>query len=233
MKNKITEIKVKLPSILGSTTINHAARIQLNLNASEYILMDYIYRCVQKKKEMEITETYRQTGFTVEQQEILLRSLVMKGFVWPDQVSPPKITSKWESAFADLKTEFDNLFWKKKDKEGINKVYFPGSNKKAFELYYKLRKQYSRDFLIDQRNQYAEFLEMQAKNGFDQAKMMAERWLNPKNENYLTDWKTLADEVKKMIKRKEESKKPVDAMRKSEVLDTDQRKSQYEQDSEQ
>ncbi len=228
MKNKIIEMKVKLPSILGSTTINHAARIQLGLNASEYVLMDYIYRCVQKKKEMEVTETYRQTGFATDQQEILLRGLVMKGFVWPDQVSPPKITSKWESAFADMKAEFDNLFWRMN-----GKVYFPGSNKKAFELYYKLRKQYSRDFLINQRNQYARFLNMQEKNGFDQAKMMAERWLNPKNENYLIDWKTMGDEVEKKIKRKEEAQKPVDAMQKSEVLDTNQRKTQYEEDSNQ
>lgn len=228
MENKITEMKVKLPSILGSTTINHAARIQLNLNASEYVMMDYIYRCVQKKKEMEITETYCQTGFNEEQQQVLLRHLVMKGFVWPDKVSPPKITSKWESVFADLKAEFDNLFWRMN-----GKVYFPGSNKKSFTFYYKLRKQYSKEFLIKQRNQYARFLEMQNKNGFDQAKMMAERWLNPKNENYLIDWKTMGDEVEKKIKRKEEVKNPVDAMQKSEVLNTDQRKSQYEQDSKQ
>lgn len=230
----MTEKKVTSPTIFGSTTINHAARILLKMNASEYVLMDYIYRCVQKKKEMEVTETYRQTGFTTDQQEILLRSLVMKGFIWPDQVSPPRITSKWESAFADLKAEFDNLFWKKADEEGKMKVFWPGSNKKSFVFYHTIRKQYSREFLIEQRDEYARFLEMQSKNGFDQATMMAERWLNPRNENYLTDWKQMADDVeKKTIEKEKRQKLGRETTAKSETIISAERKKQYEQDSNQ
>jgi len=231
MENKINKMKVELPSIFGSTTINHAARVKLHLNASEYIMMDYIYRCVQNKREMEVTETYRQTGLSTEQQGILLRALVMKGFVWPDQVSPPKITSKWESAFANLKAEFDNLFWIKN-----GKVFFPNSsNKKSFALYHTVRKEYSKEFLIKQRDHYSDFLEMQHKNGFDQAKMMAERWLNPKNENYLIDWQQLANDVRKKIKKVEDelNKKGKTPVAKTETVNSKERKTQYEQDSNQ
>jgi hypothetical protein len=230
MENKIKEMKVAMPSILGSTTINHAARIQLMLNASEYVLMDYIYRCIQHKREMEVSETYRQTGFTTEQQQILLRSLVMKGFVFPDQVSPPKITSKWESAFADLKAEFDNLFWRKD-----GKAFFPNSsNKRSFGFYNTVRKKYPKDFLIKQRNHYDDYLKMQAATGFNQAKMMAERWLNPKNENYLIDWKQLADDIKEKIRNGEERvKQGNEKMEKIESVSTKDRRSQYEEDNKQ
>ena len=230
MENKINKMKVELPSIFGSTTINHAARVSLLLNASEYIMMDYIYRCVQNKKEMDIIETYRQTGFTTDQQKILLINLVKKGFVFPDQAPLPKITSKWESAFANLKVEFDNLIWRKS-----SKVFFTGSNRKSFSFYHKLRKKYSREFLVKQRDHYADFLEMQHKTGFNQSVMSGERWLNPANENYLINWKELADNVRKEIKKKEEeaAKKGKTTIIKTETVNSKERKSQYEQDSNQ
>ena len=227
MKNKIESAKVELPTILGSTTINHAARIQLKLNASEYILMDYIYRCIQKKRKLTIVETYRQTGFTADQQEVLLRHLIEKGFVFPENASPPRITSKWESAYADIDLEFNKLFWRKN-----GKVFFTGSNKKSCSMYYKLRKKYSREFLIKQRDYYAEFLEMQHKTGFNQSVMMAERWLNPANENYLTDWKEMADNIKKKIHAgTERIKKANEKMEKQETVTSKDRKTEYEQNS--
>lgn len=227
MKNKLESMKVGLPTILGSTIVNHAARIQLRLNASEYILMDYIYRNVQKNRKMDVTETYRQTGFTTEQQGVLLRHLIEKGFIFPENASPPKITSKWETAFTDLEVEFDKLFWRIK-----GKTFFTGSKKKSFSFYHKLRKKYSREFLIKQRNHYAEYLEMEHKTGFDRRVMMAERWLNPANENYLIDWKEMADSIKKKIHNGEQRiKKANEKMEKQETVTSKDRKAEYEQDS--
>lgn len=224
MKNNIADMKVELPRILGSTTINHAARTELGLNCSEYVMMDYIYRCVKKKKIVDIKETFVQTGFTAEQQKTLLTHLVEKGFVYPKNVSPPEITDRWDTAFADIEVEFNELFWKRNDK-----TFFTGSKKKSYGMYYKTRKKYSREFMISQRDAYARYLELEREDGFDRRVMMCEKFLLPANEYFLVDWEEMGDDVKKRLKAKG-WKEPAE---KTETITAKSRKEAYEQDSKQ
>jgi hypothetical protein len=56
-------------------------------------------------------------------------------------------------------------------------------------FYEKVRKEYSLEFIEQQRDAYHDYLIMEKKRGFNRAVMAAERWLNPANEYYLTDWK--------------------------------------------
>lgn len=224
MAEKIADMKVEMPKIFGSTTINHAARTDLGLNCSEYVMMDYIYRCVKKKKIVDLKETFVNTGFTAEQQRTLLHHLIEKGFVMPKNVSPPEITGKWETAFADIEVEFAELFWKYK-----GKTFWTGSKKQSYKKYYLLRKKYSRDFLIAQRDNYARYLELEKENDFDRRVMMAERWLLPANEYYLVDWKEMGDEVEKKLLAKG-WKKPAE---KTQTVTSKSRKEAYEQDSNQ
>jgi hypothetical protein len=229
MENRIKDMIVGPVPIIGSTTINHAMRIHLGMNCSEYVLMDYIYRCVKANRGMEITEVYQQTGFDEQSQGALLRGLVTKGFVFPEQTNPPSISAKWESGFKDIEKEFEELFWKK---EG--KVFFTGSKKKSLVLYKNFRKKYSKDFAIKQRDAYCYYLTMERKRGFDRAVMMCERWLNPANEYYLVDWQQMGDEIKKKIssgeaKNVKSTEKPV----KTETITEEERQKTYEQDSNQ
>lgn len=224
--NPFKKATVGLPLIIGSSTINHGARVNLAMNCSEYCFMDYIYRCVKKNRIINITETFRQTGFTQEQQETLLHHLIAKGFILPIDDEIPRLTTKWESAFADLDREFEELFWKKDDK-----VVWTGSSKKrANSFYYNLRKKYSREFLIDQRNEYLRYLEAERKTGFPRRIMAAERWLNPINEYYDVDWKLLANEREAEFNK---NKEKAESSTKKENLTLEQRKQQYEQDSNQ
>ena len=222
-KSKFAEMKAGAPKMLGSTTINHAARVELGLNCSEYVLMDYVYRCVKKKREVDILETYLQTGFDRAQQEVLLTHLVEKGFIYPTNVTPPEVTDRWDTAFTDIEREFEELFWRKN-----NKVFFTGSKKKSYGYYYKLRKKYSREFMVGQRDAYARYLDLENENGFNRRVMMAERWLLEANEYYLVDWTEMGDAIAKEIKKKKGT--PVE---KTETVTSAERKNQYEQDSDQ
>lgn len=229
MENNFSKMGVAKPSVVGSTTINHAARIQLELTMAEYVLMDYISRAVRDKKSLDLTEVYIQTGMIEETQSSVLNNLVQKGFIIGEQVNPPKITDKWESAFTNMEKEFEEMFWR------LNgKVFFTGSRKKSYEFYYKLRKKYSRTFVIDQRNAYADYLEMEKKRGFNRAVMMAERWLNPSNEYYLADWKSQANEIRKSISSGVIAPvKSMEKIEKAETVTSEERRLAYEQDSNQ
>lgn len=220
---------VKKPTILGSTTINHAARIELDLTCSDYVLMDYIYRAIRDKKPLDTLEIYRQTGFEEQAVGVILNNLVLKGFVVNERCNLPKITDKWASAFTNLTTEFEELFWRKN-----GKVFFTGSKKKSYEFYSKLRKKYSKDFLVKQRDAYADYLEMEHKTGFDRSVMMAERWLHPSNEYYLSDWSSQANLIReKILKGTIVLKKSFEIQTKEETVTSEERKSRYEQDSNQ
>jgi hypothetical protein len=224
-KNAFEDMTVSLPEIKGSSTINHNVRVKLGLNCSEYCLMEYIYRMVKKDKEISIAKTYEETGFTEAEQVAMGDALVMKGFLFLEICNPPKITSKFESAFTDMTSEFENKFW---TKDG--RTAWPGSKAKSLELYKKTRLKYPAETLISQRDEYFRYLECESKyNGFNRAKMAAERWLLPANAYYLTDWKAQADAI---VKKWETAQKPV-KIAKTEVLTEEDRKAFYEQDSNQ
>jgi hypothetical protein len=219
------EEKVELPRISGSSTINHQVRVELGLNCSEYVLMDYIYQKVQKKEEMNVLATYVRLGLTDEEQTRLLKSLVHKGFVLPIEESPPVITDKWISSFKDLETEFNEHFWKLD-----GRTFWTGSKKKAKEWYIKLRKKYSKEFLTGQRDHYAKMLHYCHLEGFNRDVMMAERWLNPKNEYYLSDWESEWKKKEPALISRRLVKKPVESTK---TLTDKERKEQYAKDNQQ
>lgn len=187
---KLDNYKSKPPAIIGSTTINHAARVRLGLNCSEYVMLDHMAKKDEKGGQADTLTVYLNTGFTIDEASRLFRSLIAKGFVMVtgDDFT---LTSKWADAFPDIDKEFEACFW---TKDG--KVAWTGTKKKALEYYYKLRKKYSRDFLVEQRDNYFEFLKLQKKlRNFDQQKLMCQVFLNPANERFNEDY---ADYIKQL-----------------------------------
>jgi len=194
LKDKVTQQS----KIKGSSVINHEVRRKLGISCDLYVFMDYIYDCVQKKREVNIPDTFEATGFDVHEQKELLSQLVKKDFIYPITSPIPRITSLWSNAFSDFEKEFE-LFWNKVDKDKSLKVCWPGSKKKAFEKFRLARKSKTLEFLIAQRNAYFDYLEMEQKRGFNRQKMIAERWLNPKNEHYDEDWNDYANQIRKQL----------------------------------
>jgi len=202
MSDKIMDHVVQKPDITGSTTINHAARVELGLNCSEYVLMSYVFHCAKNNKPLTVMETYQKTGFEEEAQLQVIRGLVQKGFVLFSPNEVPQVTSKWESAFTNIEDEFENLFWKKDGKV----VWLGSSRKQSLTFYVKARKKYPKETLIENRNDYIEYLDMEHKRGFNRQIMGCEKYLNEKNEYYLVDWKVLIERIKKELHPKEETK---------------------------
>jgi hypothetical protein len=187
LSEELERFRTKPPEVDGMTTINHRARIELGLNCSEFVLMNFIAACVEIKHPYDWVQAYRKTGFTKEEQEALTKRLMQKGFIAPTQ--PATMTDKWYSAFTDLEKEF-NVFWK--DREGKN--CWPGSKPKAFELFHKRRKEgLAFNFLMEKRNQYFEYLEFVQLNGFNRQKMMATVWLGDQ-KRYDEEWKVQCEE---------------------------------------
>lgn len=193
----------KAPVIIGSTTINHEARIRLSLNCSEYCLLDHLSRKTEKGDQADTLTIYINTGFTVKETQILLNSLVLKGFVRIEsETGKYSLTTKWEEAFPDIEKEFDNIFWRTD-----RKVVWTGTKKKALEYYVKTRKKYSAVFLMDQRNNYFNYLKLQKElRNFDQQKMMCQVFLNPANERFLEDYLEYIKELVRKYGKQEEQK---------------------------
>jgi len=197
---KLSDYKSKPLPIIGSTTINHASRVALQLNCSEYVLLDCLARIQEKGLVLypDTTDIYLKTGFDLRSQEIILKALMSKAFiiVVTDKNGKPRltVTDKWMNASADIEKEFDAHFWK------VNgSVAWTGTRKKSLELYVKLRKKYSKEILVEQRNYYFEYLKLEEKNGFARQKMMCQVFLNPANERFLEDYKDYANQIRKKL----------------------------------
>ena len=198
---KLDTYQSKAPVIIGSTTINHETRVRLGLNCSEYCLLDHLSRKEEKGDQADTLTTFINTGFTVKETQILFGALVIKGFVRIDG-NKYILTDKWAEAFPDMDKEFDNNFWRVD-----RKVSWTGTRRKALEYYVKLRKRYSSEFLMTQRNDYFNFLEIQKKlTKFDQQKMMCQVFLNPANERFLEDYKRYIIDIRNKYEPKEEQK---------------------------
>ena len=126
----------------------------------------------------------------VNQQNQLAKELIVKGFLYMDVNGVIFPTDKWASGWPKIEEEFE-VFWKK---DGKN--CWTGSKKQGFILYSKVRKSVEKDTLLRQRDYYFDFLSATRKTGFNRAAMMIERWLNPKNEYYMEDYKQYIEDLK-------------------------------------
>jgi len=206
MDNKLSNYRSSAPPIIGSTVINHAARVRLGLNCSEYCLLDHLSKKDERGGVADTSTVYINTGFTVKDIEGLFRSLIAKGFVYLDPKNNSyELTSKWEEGFPNIEKEFETKFWK------INgKVAWPGSRAKSLSYYIKLRKKYSADFLESQRDHYFKYLELELKyRKFDRQKVMCQVFLNPANDRFLEDYKSYIAQIEEKYAPKEVIVKPV------------------------
>ena len=95
--------------------------------------------------------------------------------------------------------------------------------------YIKLRKKYSRDFILEQKEFYFKFLDLTKETGFNQKPMMAERWLNPTNEYYLNDYSSEIKNLEKQLGKT--GGKSNTEVKKTKVITEEDRMKAYEQNS--
>jgi len=189
---KVEDYKAGPPKVIGVSTINHATRVKMQLGCMEYVLMDCIVWLLERNKLVTDVTVWERTGLHPQEQTMALESLVKKGFVMPTARADgaPHVTEKWGKFFQGITDEFDE-FW---TIDGKN--CWTGSKPKALALYVALRKKAQKEFIINQRDQYFNYLELVRKGGFDRPTMMATVFLGAQ-ERYNEPWATMADEVKK------------------------------------
>jgi len=217
---KLDDYTSKAPAIIGSTTINHAVRVALQITCSEYCFLDFLTKVNANLEQPDVLNIFIKTGFSTYEQEILLKALMQKSLVIIESGIDGrdrsfKVASKWNDAFPNLDKEFEE-FWHGRDKEGNLTVVWTGTKKKALEYYVKLRKKYSKEFLAKQRDLYFEFLQLEQKGGFNRQKMMCQIFLNPMNERFNEDYEDYCKQ--KRIKLGIDKLPEVKPMTKEEVL---------------
>jgi hypothetical protein len=189
------------PSVRGVSTINHALRLSLGLNCSEYVLADCIYDKMSRGLEVSLTTVHRKIGFSADEVKHTYLKLLDKGIVIGDFGNKTiEFTQKYIAYFQDIEKEFEE-FWT--IIHGVGEVSrrnaWPGSKPKALQEYIRVRKVESKEYLLEQRDQYFRYLEWEQKRGFNRQKMMAVAFLNT-DERYKEDWKSQADEIAKNYK---------------------------------
>jgi len=192
--------------------------MELMINCSEYVFMDWFYREVSKGNEPDVQQCYVKTGFNTEQQQMLMQRLIQKGFLMPDKDKNLIMTSKWEASFADLDQEFEKFFWVKD-----GKVCWTGSKGKARELYVKLRRSTSRELILKQRNMYFKLLEI---DDWRQ-RMMATVFLGPA-ERWKENWE---DQLQEAREKQNEADKEYKKREDVQPLSEDQMKEMYGEDN--
>jgi len=190
---KLEEYKSKAPDIVGSSTINHAARVKLGLTCSQYCFLDFLHR--RQENPTGNQSIWINLGFGEKEIEQLTRECMQRGFVLLNDTGFV-LTGKWFEAFTSAEKEFEE-FWHE-TVENKRSVAWTGTKKKALEYWVKLRKKHSFDFMMKQRNDYFQFLRLQKKlRKFDQQRLMCQVFLNPANERYMENYE---DYVMQLLK---------------------------------
>ena len=178
--SEFDDIQVKdTNTIYGSTIINHAKRIQMDLSMAEYCVADFIEYANGKRKLVTYEYAYRRLGLKKELFIPLMTSLRNKGYI-TDEQNNIKVTRKWLDTFM-VGAEWFDAFWNIR-----GKPYWPGSKKDAQKKFEKACYQYSPEFIIQCRDNYVKFMNHPA-NKFRQI-MMATVFLNPETERFKEDW---------------------------------------------
>lgn len=193
--SKISDYRSSPPQITGSSTINHEIRVKLELTCSEYVLIDHMHRKELKGEMADTLSVYINTGFTEQNQTLLIKSLIAKGFLFIEPGQKIVLTSKWADSFSNLDKEFE-AFWYEFDDNVKRVVAWTGTKKKALEYWHKLRKKHSFEYLMSQRNAYFEYLKLEHKRGFARQRMMCQVFLNPGSERYMEDYADYAKQLK-------------------------------------
>lgn len=192
------------PKITGSTTINHAVRVKLGITADEYCFMMYLEERKNKSREFDLSHCFSIIGYNANMAKLMYHGLVQHGFLGlfkPGEV--PKLTERWGQAF-NVDFEF-NQFWTVNLPDGKKRTAWPGSKEATRKLFDKVRKQYSLEYILRQRDHYFKFLILTKKyRNFDRMKMGGPVWLGP-DKHYETDWKSEWEE----LEEKYNPKKPM------------------------
>lgn len=160
--------------IKGITSILHNIRSRLGITCDEYTIIDAIYRLRLEGTAVNVFNLFQLTGFTEEQIRLFVDSLIAKEFL--ERQEKKLFTAK----------KWNDQFFAEDDFEEFWEIYKGnGSKKKSKGFYKQARLQVEKGFLHQRAKEYI------ASEKEFQYVMRAERYLNPKNAYWETDFRKL------------------------------------------
>jgi len=226
MNDPIKNFKPKRPKVTGITTINHQLRVEMGLGCMEYVFMKAISKMVGKKVPVTDMELWKNTGLTREEQNLCLEMLIRKGYIYPEakKDGQPHISTRYYDFFKSYENEFENEFWRDEKFQ----VCWRGSKQVALKKYCELRQDYKKDYLIQQRDYYFQYLEILKKTQkFDRAKMECTRFLGPQKD-FEQDWKRYIEEEENAYKQKQAARRETGVPAAASVVTKAERLRKYE-----
>ena len=180
--------------INGVSEINQKFRHNLGITCDEYVLLDILYKLEVKKEPLTFDYTYRKLGLSTDETKSQIKSLMTKGYVTlKDKMF--FVYDQWKKLFSISEGEFET-FWVYK-----GKVYWTGSKPDAKKKYTECRKNYSAEYLLNQRDGYFALLELQK----DWRQVMgASVFLNPKTERFRENFYEQIKRIKPVIQKEEQ-----------------------------
>ena len=167
--------------ISGSTIINHAIRIQLELTNDEYVLLDFLDLAYKEKRVITKELLFRKIGLHPTQFETLRADLQDRKWVrGKDEFI--QVSKRWKEAFYISEEDF-NEFWLDKNR---TKSDWPGNRKDAFEKYIFVRKKFSHEHIMKAKNWYFRLLALPELAYRE--KMGASVFLNMKTQRFNDNW---------------------------------------------
>ncbi len=177
--------------VYGVSVINHYIRLKAGITIAEYVLIEAIEKLNNKRPEgFYMADVYRYTGLSEEQIRTLVGSLTEKNFLVKQNDKPPMIAEKWIRLFDVEDFEFER-FWAPMTIEERT-IRWTGSKEDAKLKYTKVRKEYSYDYLLHQKELYFKVV-INAK--FDRQVMGASVFLNMKTKRFTEDFNTQLKEL--------------------------------------
>ena len=191
--------------ITGSTTINHSARVAMELSMDEYAVVDMIERYSEASKPFCDTEVYRTLGMNREEVQAVITQLWAKGFIEISKgVSKFRPTTRWKEGFMPTKNEFEQ-FWEPMDivtTAGKKHIAWTGAKPDAEKKFLKARKLESFEYLMAQKVGYFRMIASS-----DYRKVMGcSVFLNVDTKRYSEDWAKSTDGKVVQVKEKKPEK---------------------------
>jgi len=178
--------------ISGSTTINHAVRIKLQLTNNEYVLLQFLEISFQEKRVITYELIYRKIGMDVELFNTLREKLKQGLWIKDEKVGDKvliRVTKRFREAFYVNEQDFNDFWLNPKTKTAD----WPGSRTDALAKYVIARKEYPADYLLKQKHWYFRMLAL-PEYAYRQ-KMGAPVFLNMRTKRFEEDFESQWREV--------------------------------------
>jgi hypothetical protein len=174
------------PKVTGITTINHNKRVRLNLSCSDYVVADFLSNLKFDTLDYYENNVYSKIGCDIQQYLMSIHNLSAKGII---VINGLNTTFLFTDLWKDKKEYSFEDFWSIKEATKGKAETWPGSKKRAQQLFEKRVKVFGLKHIMKAKDEYFKYLGREWAT-FDRPIMGAPVFLGP-DERFNEDWASL------------------------------------------